>query len=279
MNILGAITAVAAKADSLVAKVENKDKAIKEKLTEWLNTLYTSDSLHKSVIVLGSLLEGTSAITKVNRYGKNSVTAKVVQSVLSVASIVANSIELLNTVATGGLATSTIYNELNYLCDELKDPNIEGIPIHAEKEIENSDADVAQNLLINQSAGNKEYAVDNVVPKLRTWSIQGYIASNPFLNPLDANLVIKPGLLVQRQLLQYFKDSRKPVLFKTHDNRFFKTLIKHFDTSYVVQSTNALQTTIQLIEFKSLALGEDTLDVISATEESWEQASAMGVIK
>lgn len=216
-----------------------------EKASTWLKTVFTAPQLHKSAIVAGALLQGTNAVTNVHRYGKiGSALNNVIATVGSFTD------DILTFGGAGGVADKVL-NEMNAILDELKNPNIGGIPIHADGEVENYDNDVSQNLYINQSSAWKEYRMDNVTPKPKTWQIRGYLKT-AIPNALEAGLIIKPSLLAQRALLEHYAETRMPVVFKTHDNRFYTVVITHFDTAYTVQAIDALMCNISLQEFNVL---------------------------
>lgn len=241
---------------------ELKESAAVKKVNSWLQNVANNPPIHQAAIVLGALLNGTNAVTNQHRFGKiGAAMTSVVAFLGSATSFITNA---------GGLMTSfndTVARELNAVLDELKNPNIEGIPIHADQELENSSSDVNQKMYIRESADNKDYRIDNTVPKLRTWTVRGYLMSNPYIIPLESKLVIKPSLIAQRELLQWFKDSRKPVWFKTHDNRFFKVLINMIESQYSVQSLNSLSVNLQLTEFKALEVDSEMAETTIMNEK------------
>lgn len=216
-------------------------------------------NMHKVAIVGGALLNGTNAVTNIHRFGA------IGNALTNAVAVLGSATDLLTSAGASGMSiANSVYEELNAVLDELKNPNIEGIPIHADKEVESQDIEVAQNLLIQENVGNKDYTIDNAVPKLKTWQISGYLMANPYTNPLDGHLMIKPGLVMQRKVLQWYIDSRMPVVFKTHDNRFFRVLITHMDTSYNVQALNALSINLTLTEFVVYSVGASSLSLILA---------------
>lgn len=223
---------------------ETPDYEEKTKAWEWLNDTFSSPYKHILNIGAGALLYGTNAITGVRTQLRG--IGRTLYNELVVTMGAGNRVaEKLISGMSLGTATAAI----NTILDEMKNPNIEGIPIHADTEKETSDVTVAKNLYIRESQSRKEYAIDNTVPQPRTWTISGYLVSNPNLLPLQADLLIKPDLIAQKKLLQYYIDARRPVVFKTHDNQFFYTLITHLETQYTTQATNAVAISITLTEF------------------------------
>lgn len=214
-----------------------------KKAQEFLATVFKNPYVQKASIVLGAILNGTNAVTGIHRFGASEGLNNVVATV----GFVAN--QLVTAVSP------EVWRATNILLDELKNPNVGGIPIHADSEMESHDSDVGQHLLIRQSRQTKEYVADNVVPKPISWTIKGYIMAAR--NNLDAALIIKPSLLMQRRMLQYYKDTRMPVVFKTHDNRFYTVLISHFDTSYTAQALNALAVNLTLTEFNAMTVDSE----------------------
>lgn len=243
--------------------VSSKVDAAAARIRLWLESIYYNPPIHQAACVLGGILTGTNSVTGIHRFGNIGKGVDTLVATIGAAANILTSIQ-------GSLDSfnSAAAKEINAVLDELKNPNIEGIPIHADTEIETSEVEVSQKLLIYEVDSNKDYRVDSSVPKPRTWNIRGYLMSNARTVPMEAQLVIKPSLIAQRKLLQWFIDSRRPVMFKTHDNRFYTCLITHFDSQYTVQSLNSLAVNISLQEFKVMQVNNGNLNTLmSKTEE------------
>ena len=237
---------------------QQKDSSLKLKVkavNEWLRSLMSKPAAHVLNITLGALLNGTNAVT-----GVHSIKGSIGDFRNSIVAGIGAVGDVLATVATAGLLNRESIEAINAIADELKNPNLAGIPIHADAERESQDITVAKNLYIRESSARKEFVIDNTVPQLRTWRVSGYLLSNPSIYPYVASLLIKPDLMLQRLKLQNYIDSRLPVLFKTHDNRFYKVLISHMDTEYTIQGTNALKIDLTLTEFRVLEANYSNLD-------------------
>ena len=221
---------------------------------EWLRSLMSKPAAHVLNITLGALLNGTNAVT-----GIHSIKGSIGDFRNSIVAGIGAVGDVLAAGATAILNQESI-EAINAIADELKNPNLAGIPIHADTEKESQDITIAKNLYIRESNARKEFVVDNTVPQLRTWRVSGYLLSNPSVYPYVASLLIKPDLMLQRNKLQQYIDSRLPVLFKTHDNRFYKVLISHMDTEYTIQGTNALKIDLTLTEFRVLEANYENLD-------------------
>lgn len=217
----------------------------------WMTTVQTLPPLHWANIALGATLGGTNAVTGIHRFADGMGAAK-----STIAAYLTLGTSLLPSLASSS-AMRAIANVANAVSDELKDPNIEGIPIHAVKENDSRDVDVNAQLVITQSSANKNYVVDNATPQLKQWQISGYLTSLP--EGLDPFLIIKPGLKVQKLLLDAYAKTRRPVWFKTHDGSFEKVLIKHIDTTYDPQYLNGLAINISLVEFKVMETEATTI--------------------
>ena len=216
---------------------QEKDSSLKLKVkavNEWLRSLMSKPAAHVLNITLGALLNGTNAVTRVHSI-KGSIgdfRNSIVAGIGAVGDVLA-----IGTPA--GLLNRESIEAINAIADELKNPNLAGI---------------------RESSARKEFVIDNTVPQLRTWRVSGYLLSNPSIYPDAAALLIKPDLMLQRLKLQDYIDSRLPVLFKTHDNRFYKVLISHMDTEYTIQGTNALKIDLTLTEFRVLEANYSNLD-------------------
>lgn len=230
-------------------------RAAYQKTKAWLQSVYEEPYKHKANIVLGATLLGTNAVTGIHRFG---TLGQLTRNIIAGIGAIETTLLLSNT----NIGTE-VYREMNAILDELKDPNIGGIPIHAESEVESQDCEVQQHLLIQQSQENKSYKADNSVPKPKTWTIQGYLMAAR--DSLDSVLTIKPSLMLQRQLLQHYIDLRMPVVFKTHDNRFYTVLVTHMDTQYTIQGLNALRISITLTEFNTMVISANDISMEDIT--------------
>lgn len=243
-------------------KVDEAGKSLAEK---WLNTVQTAPALHWANITLGAGLMGTNRVTGVRRFVKSSPLGKGNTNAIftmGIGGIVASIVGSVTGDPTSITVMKRAANIINAVADELKDPNIEGIPIHAEAESTSRDVEVNKQIVITQSSAQKDVIVDNAVPQLRTWSIRGYLVAPP--EGLDPYLIIKPSLIIQRKLLDWYASSRKPVWFKTHDNEFHKVLITHVDTAYDTRALNALLVNVSLTEFKVMEVGATSAAAIGA---------------
>jgi hypothetical protein len=219
----------------------------------WMDTVQTLPAIHWANIGLGGYLMGSNAVTGIHRFSGGAGTARNTM----VQYLTLGLADFLPSLYSNSGVAREVANAMNAIADELKDPNIEGIPIHAIKETDSRDIDISTNVVIRATSANKDYQIDNAVPQLKQWQINGYLTS--FQDGLDPFLVIKPGLLVQKALLDAYAKSRRPVWFKTHDNHFEKVLIKHIDSAYDPQYLNGLAVNITLVEFKTMETEETTL--------------------
>lgn len=237
-----------------------EDKSAMYKAWKWLEGGEALRPLHWANIVMGGLLGGTNAKTGVHMYA-SAEARKTVMAVLTLGASAA--LESLSSNAQS--VTDTLRKSasiINAVTDELKDPNIEGIPIHADSEGASRDVEVNRHIVIAQVAANKEVLADNATPQLKQWKIKGYLTA--VRDGIDPFLVIKPSLLIQDSLLDYYATSRRPVWYKTHDCKFYRVLISHIDTAYDPKATNALLINVTLTEFKTLTDSNTTLAAITA---------------
>lgn len=133
------------------------------------------------------------------------------------------------------------------LLDEaLMQPNIAGIPISSAKVETNREIEVSESMVIVQSTKNRKYWTDNAVPRLKEWTIEGYLTST---SPLDIGCLIKPSLQWQAYYLDVCARSRRPVLFKTNRGEFTQVQITSFHTIEEASYNNAIQVSISLKEY------------------------------
>jgi hypothetical protein len=177
------------------------------------------------------------------------------------ASEVLNEAAHLAAIATGSALnyfkinpSGDINKEGNALLNEalriLNDPNIEGIPIKAERQRVTRDVDITEQMIIAQDetgTGGKNWTTDNAAPRPRVWEVQGYL--EPLSNVLDAYLLVKPTLALQVAILDACAKSRRPVWFKPHYFSFYKVLVEKFDCEFDPKTQNAIAVSIVLREF------------------------------
>jgi hypothetical protein len=135
------------------------------------------------------------------------------------------------------------------------EPNIAGIPISSSKIETNKDVEISEQMVIVQSQATKKYWTDNAVPRLKEWTINGYLTS---FTPLDTGLIIKPSLAWQVYFLNVCADSRRPVIFKTNRNEFVKVQIENLHTVEEATYNNAIEVSLTLKEYNPMFVEEDT---------------------
>lgn len=157
---------------------------------------------------------------------------------------------------------------LNQVYEYVRDPNISGVIIHAASEKSSRDVDVSEHLVMSvfsdnsDSVGpNKQYVVENSAPKLREWQVEGYLVSTTLLS---AQCVVKTDLLTKMGMLDYFAKSRRPVLYKTSDCRFYKCLITHYECEYDPKATNAVHVSVSLKEYVTADVSANGLKTIGS---------------
>lgn len=125
-------------------------------------------------------------------------------------------------------------------------PNIAGIPISAARVTTNREIEISESMVIVQSNHSREYWTDNSVPRLKEWTIEGYLSS---ASPLDSGWVIKPSLQWQIYYLDVCAKSRRPVLFKTNRGEFVNVQITTLNTTEEASYNNHIGITISLKEY------------------------------
>jgi len=136
-------------------------------------------------------------------------------------------------------------------------PNIAGIPISSAKVETNKEVEISESMVIVQSKRTKQYWTDNAVPRLKEWTVSGYLTST---SPLDSGLQVKPSLKWQAYYLDVCADSRRPVLFKTQRGEFVKVQITNLHTVEDASYNNAIEATISLKEYNPYFIQSNTGD-------------------
>lgn len=151
--------------------------------------------------------------------------------------------------------TGAIGEAYTLINQAMVEPNIAGIPISAPKIETNKDVEISEQMVIVQSSDTKKYWTDNAVPRLKEWTITGYLTS---FTPLDTGLLIKPSLAWQIYFLNVCADSRRPVVFKTNRNEFVKVQIMNLHTTEEASYNNAIEVSITLKEYNPMMVQEET---------------------
>lgn len=154
----------------------------------------------------------------------------------------------LSAIIAPGAAVSSLAPGLSTLVQQaMVEPNISGIPISSSKIETDKNVDISEQVVILQSLATKQYWTDNAVPRLKEWTITGYLTS---LTLLDTGLMIKPSLVWQLYFLDKCADSRRPVLFKTNHNEFVQVQIMNLHTIEEASYNNAIEISLTLKEYR-----------------------------
>ena len=136
---------------------------------------------------------------------------------------------------------------LNYILKITMDPNLEGIPIGTAQISVTRDVDISESCFIVPEFNNKEYRADNAVPRLREWTISGYLST--LSSFADYGLIIKPTIVVQMKLLDTYAKSRRPLWFKTSNGTFYRVQIKHMQITQDPTMMNGAKIDLVLKEY------------------------------
>lgn len=154
---------------------------------------------------------------------------------------------LLSIIKKAGTAVSVAMPGTSLLINQaMALPNIAGIPINSPKVETNKDVEVSESMVIIQSAATKKYGTDNAVPRLKEWTVTGYLTPT---TALDNGLVVKPSLQWQIYYLTACADSRRPVIFKTNRGEFVKVQITNLHTIEEASYNNGIEVSISLKEY------------------------------
>jgi hypothetical protein len=126
------------------------------------------------------------------------------------------------------------------------EPNIAGIPISSASVDTNREVEISESQVIVQSTRQKKYWTDNAAPRLKEWTISGYLTS---MSPLDNGQLIKPSLQWQAYYLDVCASSRRPVTFKTNRGEFVRVQITNLHTVEEASYNNAIKIEISLKEY------------------------------
>lgn len=166
----------------------------------------------------------------------------------------------ISVINASGLTALTSLDQTKFMQDiwekALAVPNIEGIPISTANINTVREVDVGEHPMIVQSSKQKQYWTDNAVPKLKQWTIEGYITTQ--MNVMDSLFLIKPSLQLQIDFLDTCSISRRPVLFKDNRGTFRFVQIMNLQTTEEADYNNAIKVTISLKEYKPFEIASNS---------------------
>lgn len=220
-----------------------------------------------------AVMLSTSAAQAVRNTSLNGSSSKAANALTETASIAlgtALSLVDIAVVGTTGLSALTKLDKDGFMQDvwekALMEPNIEGIPISTATIGTVRAVDIGEHAMIVQSSRQKQYWTDNAVPKLKEWSIEGYITTQ--MNVMDSLFLVKPSLKLQIDFLDACASSRRPVLFKDNRGAFRFVQIMNLQTTEEANYNNAIKVTISLKEYKPFKIDNVAAIVQQATTDS-----------
>lgn len=140
----------------------------------------------------------------------------------------------------------------------LVEPNIAGVPISASHIETGREVEISESMVIVQDAAQKKYWTDNAVPRLKEWTLEGYLTSS---SALDNGFIIKPSLTWQSYYLDVCAKSRRPVMFKTNRGEFVKVQITSLRTEEDATYNNVIKVYISLKEYNPYTISADIRDI------------------
>lgn len=215
------------------------DDAIQECVNAWLDA---SGTIATNAIHIAATLAGNLAVVSINPLVRNGGEWRQYYS------FKVESAQAFTTIPE-------VAEYTNSTMSPFLQPNIEGIPIFVSQEQGSRDVDVSQEPMIQQvGAVTTTYVADNAVPHPAEYTVSGHLI---VASPLDHGLIIKPSLILQRDMLEHYTKSRRPVMYKSFDNKFHRCLITHFDWAWVDREMNAVTVNIRLMEYTPLKVSTD----------------------
>lgn len=157
-------------------------------------------------------------------------------------------------VTQSGSLAALAGKSFNTIQATLAEPNLGGIPISSSTIDTERDIEISEQMVIVQSVASKQYWTDNAVPRLKSWSLEGYLTS---ADPdIDRGYIIKPTLSFQQFYLDTVASSRRPVLFKTNRGEFVKVQITNLRFHEEASYNNAIQISCELKEYNPYIISD-----------------------
>lgn len=141
---------------------------------------------------------------------------------------------------------------------------VKGVPIYTYKYSESADSDIGTQIVLQATQGGLALITDNVTPKPREWTIEGYVkpesvsvASSKLLGAVSTSvgnaITTSVGIMILDLYLRYVRDSRVPFYFYTKQGEKVQALIKNLKMTEDPAVGNVQQVTLTVQEFCSLS--------------------------
>jgi hypothetical protein len=167
---------------------------------------------------------------------------------------------LADEIASGS-SFSSIVDDLAQMAVQ---PMVGLIPIRADQYKESLQVETPESMVI--SAQSKQFITDSAAPHPRVWKIHGYLKS--LIPALEASIIIKPTVLLQKSYLKNAAKSRTPILFKTTEGEFVSVLIQNleFTEDPKCQNTAAIDITVKEFEYLVAEIAVGASDLTSSAK-------------
>lgn len=252
MAILDSFKSTAGKIKSTWDSVNTSVEAAKDAATYTVMDAIISDSTWKAAYEAVMLSTSAAQVVRNQSLQQRQSPKGLVPLGMELVSSLSGIIGLLDVSLITEAATAYALSKTSAFLQDIWEktlmlPNIEGIPISSSTINTSREIDVGDQPMIVQSTSQKQYWTDNAVPKLKEWTIDGYIT--PSLS-LDNLYLVKPSLKMQMNFLDMCAASRRPVLFKDNRGEFTFVNIMNLQTTEEASYNNAIKVTISLKEYK-----------------------------
>lgn len=178
------------------------------------------------------------------------------------------SIDSLVFTSLATLESAEAMSVINKMMAAVIIPNIEGIPIFSHRISTGRDVELSEQSLImtgdKDSGKTRMRFVDNAVPRLRLWNVQGHILS--IAPVLDYAAIVKPSLMMEIDYLDAVAKSGKPVWFKTHTNEFVRVQIQQFQFEWTAEKSTGVAISMTLKEYAPLFMSTTPVNKLVGKE-------------
>jgi hypothetical protein len=139
-------------------------------------------------------------------------------------------------------------------------PSLASVRLKIESLEDIQDSDVSEQVIIDNTNGRKRI-LDNTAPKIRVWSIKGYIPCEEY----EFSSYYMTSLERKKNLLTVAKDTRQPVEFKVRLGKVFQVLIEKMSFSEVASIVNAVPISLTLKEYQTEVVSNVFVDNVAGS--------------
>jgi hypothetical protein len=135
-----------------------------------------------------------------------------------------------------------------------------GVRLKIDKYIDTQDSEVSDQVILDNTGGRKR-TIDNTAPKIRTWTIEGYILAEEY----EFSTFYITSVERNRQRIEDAKNTRQPIVFKVSSGKSFDVVCESFVIEKKGEYQNALPIRLVLKQWLTQTIANTVVGNVSAS--------------